>query len=1713
MPIRVILISDNNQSLVEYKKQLKPAEYELKYLNIIDADLFRLILESDPDIILIELIPSREPLCFDISDRLNNTCHIPFVYIADHYDELVFAESQLTKPYGFLIKPFRENGLYALITTVINCYSRESGLRKFQDSLVNFIESQNDVLLGLNASGNLIYIGRHIESLLGYRSSDILNTPFTKYLSERDAYYMSDYLNSKTREHIKLILELMDFNGNTVWAQAALYPVFKEDIFSGVRIILRNITEFRQTQEKLNKERNYYKNLIEILPFRFFLKDINSKYISCNSAFASEFNITPDEIPGKSDFDLYPGELAEKIKESDRMILEERDNISYIDRVGKGGKDCWIYRFKKRVADENNENAGIVGFYWDITEKKQLEEELDRSRAILAKAQEMASIGSFEYNIESGELNISDEMRRLYGLSPAGISGREFLAKIITSDISELIEKVSAGRLEDINLEYDLEVNVQEEKKIFHITTEIINNDNGIPVKIIGTSQDITKQKQSEEMLRENQARLQLSLDAAGAGTWISDLSSGLVSWDRRMQDMFGFNSNVFPSDESSWKKNIHPEDALYLEASIKRAIKTGERFEITSRAVKNGNVNYIYSQVDVLKDKNGRSSKLVGICTDITDRILAKKRDLEINEELERKVNERTRELRDALLELENKQAALIVSEEQFRNAFIFAMHGMAQISIGGRILNANPALCRLLGYEERELIDIDFNGIIQNEDYAGNDIFESLISGSSQSFNRELRLGRKDGQLIWVSLGASIVRDAYERPLRIICQIVDLEERRKAEQAVKISEKRFIMAANLSGAGVIEYTLPDYSGIYFSERWANILGYSCGTLPSCDNPVEWFFSCIHADDVSFVERVNMELVEGSVETYNIEFKVKHRTGKWITVQCLSRAVERDENNRAKRLIKIVSDISDRKRMEDALTFLVKLNEILFDSGVEEIMQLGLDKCESLTESSIGYFHFVNADQETITLKTWSNNTKTLCKISEKASHYPISEAGVWADCIREKKPVIHNDYSAILAKKGLPHGHVPVTRDLAVPVFSKNNIAAVVGVGNKPEDYNERDIYLLSVIAENTWSAIARKRALEALEESEERYRKLMESMSDFTYSAKLFEDGSVETEYISGDLFSATGYTAEELNAFSDGYQHIVDKEDIKAVSDIMPVLLSNKSAAVEYRIYNKNGAARWFRDYIRPVYDDKEKRVTHLIGGIQDITDKKKVEEKLIEAKREAERDSVSKSAFLANISHEIRTPLNAVIGLSELLRASVTDKKQQSYLMTINTAGKSLLTLINDILDLSKIEVGIMELNPVPVNLLRFLEEIESIFKIKVLEKSIDFKIITDEELPAILMLDESRLRQVMLNIVGNAIKFTGKGNVVVKVEKEAMHEGGNRIDLMIAVEDTGIGIKREDMKSIFEAFKQSENIGREFGGTGLGLSISKRLVEMMNGEIHVMSIPGAGSIFIIMLYDVVVGTLDYLNESRKKTDLERIRFNSERVLIVDDIESNRVMLREVLERVNLVGIEADSGEECIRLANEYKPDLIITDIRMPGMDGYELINRLKKGPATGDIPVMAITASAKPEDKEKILRCGFDSYLAKPVDIAKLFNELSGFFKFIKIGGEESVLKLDDMLSGGEITDIRNLVDVLKNKIIPGMKNAKGVIRVKYIREIAEQIEKLAGDHNVSALKIYSERLNDAAKSYDIDTINKRLSEFNSIVEKLEEKADYHEAH
>ncbi len=383
-----------------------------------------------------------------------------------------------------------------------------------------------------------------------------------------------------------------------------------------------------------------------------------------------------------------------------------------------------------------------------------------------------------------------------------------------------------------------------------------------------------------------------------------------------------------------------------------------------------------------------------------------------------------------------------------------------------------------------------------------------------------------------------------------------------------------------------------------------------------------------------------------------------------------------------------------------------------------------------------------------------------------------------------------------------------------------------------------------------------------------------------------------------------------------------------------------------------------------------------------------------------AKETAEHANRAKSEFLANMSHEIRTPLNAIIGFSELLSVSITDMKNRRYLDAIKTSGNNLFTLINDILDLSKIEAGKIEIQYTPSNPRIIFNEIKDIFKLNVDRKKLEFIIDIDGNLPSTLLLDETRFRQVLLNLVGNAVKFTANGHIKLSVNQTFTTDEQNRIDLMISVEDTGIGILEDEQKNIFAAFQQqsAQSVAR-FGGTGLGLSISKRLVEMMNGRITVSSKVGQGSTFSIILRDTLVSPEEILFIEKKSFDIKNVSFARGKILVVEDVESNRNMLKELLSRVNLIVMTASNGQEALFLLDEFKPDLILMDIRMPLMNGIEATKQIKSQNKTKDIPIIALSASILASDIPRMLDLGFDAYLPKPVIIQKLISELSKYLK------------------------------------------------------------------------------------------------------------------
>ncbi len=484
-----------------------------------------------------------------------------------------------------------------------------------------------------------------------------------------------------------------------------------------------------------------------------------------------------------------------------------------------------------------------------------------------------------------------------------------------------------------------------------------------------------------------------------------------------------------------------------------------------------------------------------------------------------------------------------------------------------------------------------------------------------------------------------------------------------------------------------------------------------------------------------------------------------------------------------------------------------------------------------------------------------------------------------------------------------------------------------------------------------------------------------------------------------------------------------------------------------------------------------------------------------------AKESAEVASRAKSEFLSNMSHELRTPLNAVTGFSELLSSLVSDQKQKSYLNAIKTAGKSLLTLINDILDLSKIEAGMMEIRPMPVNPIMIFNEIEQIFKMKIIDKNLQFITDIDKDLPA-LMLDETRFRQILLNLVGNAIKFTEKGHIKLTAKKTYKTDDQGRADLIISVEDTGIGVPKQEQENIFEPFRQQDGqITSKYSGTGLGLSISKRLVEIMNGRITVDSSADAGSTFEIILRDVDVSLSEVPLAEERTFDIENISFETAKILVTDDVESNREMLSELLSRVNLDVLTAENGQEAVLMAREYQPDIILMDIRMPVMDGIEATKRLKNNPKTRDIPIIAVTASSTAHDRSEILAEGLDGYLTKPVKLNALFDELSHYLDYTE--KSRHVHERDNQLACDDIERLPELVSTLRNEILPCLHDLQGAMIMGDIKEFGNRLQSLGKEHRVRELVRCGEELNEFARNFDITNIDSRFKELSETAEQL----------
>ena len=601
-----------------------------------------------------------------------------------------------------------------------------------------------------------------------------------------------------------------------------------------------------------------------------------------------------------------------------------------------------------------------------------------------------------------------------------------------------------------------------------------------------------------------------------------------------------------------------------------------------------------------------------------------------------------------------------------------------------------------------------------------------------------------------------------------------------------------------------------------------------------------------------------------------------------------------------AARVTHEVDAMTDTLRLDESrLQALSKLNQMTSDS-LPEITHFALEEAIRLTKSTIGYLAFISEDETLMTIDRWSKSVMQECAVVDRPMVYSVASAGLWGEAVRQRRPVVTNDYAAPNPrKKGCPKGHVKVVRHMNVPVFEGERIVVVAGVGNKDQDYDDSDVRQLTLLMQGMWRLIQSREAAESLRKAH------------------------AELEVRVRERTAELGITNQEL---------------------------------------------------------------TQRSGELQ-------------LALAAAETANRAKSEFLANMSHEIRTPMTAILGFADVLLRSATETQTVDFAKIIKRNGEHLLNIINDILDLSRIEAGKQAIELHVCSPRDIAAEVVSTMKVRADAKGIPLTLEIKGEIPESIRTDLSHLRQILINLVGNAIKFTETGSVrvVVQLDRKADERPKVRFDVI----DTGIGLSDEQIGVLFRPFSQADaSTTRRFGGTGLGLAISKRLAGMLGGRITVASVLGKGSTFGLTVATGPLGGVGLVGDPSKEADAhsdarEDRRVVPCRILLAEDLPDNRSLIGCLLHDAATEVSMAENGQIALEMAlaaqQQGNPfDVILMDIQMPVMDGHEATRRLRAGGYKG--PIIALTAFAMSEDCQKCIDAGCNDYLSKPIDPEKLIG-------------------------------------------------------------------------------------------------------------------------
>jgi len=1182
-----------------------------------------------------------------------------------------------------------------------------------------------------------------------------------------------------------------------------------------------------------------------------------------------------------------------------------------------------------------------------------MDEQADRMELIVQGSQ----MGTWVWEITTGRVTFNERWASMLGyrLDEIAPHVHAWEQLVHPDDHARVMAEVSAqllGETPTYSSEYRLRHKSGAWRWVFDSGRVVERDTKGIPIRAAGIHLDISARKDLEAAQARAQAELQSKQQAldeaqtlAHLGSWDWNITTGEERWSDQQCRIFGLDPGRTSPTYATFLAALHPDDAERVKQALDAALKYDSPYNVDCRIHRpDGEVRHINCRGVVHRDRDGRPVSMAGTVLDITD--------------------------------YKRAEYAWRDSETRMRSIFESASDGIAVIDERGRIESANTALLNLLGYQAQELIGQNISILMpspyreQHDGYLANYLVtgKRVIIGKS----RDVPAVRKDGTQIDVHLSVSEMQIGTEKKYTGILR--DSSERKRMEETLRESEERFRQLAEHIDA-VFWLTSRDKSQVlYVSPAFEAVWESPRDMLYS--NPTFWL-DHIHPEDR---ERVAVAATCQAHLPYDEEYRIVTPGGRIRWIRDRSFAI-RDAAGETYRIAGIAADITDAKQMENNLRASEQRYRSLVELSPHALFVNSEDKIVFANQACVKLFgaiapsqlfgksvlDFIHPESQALARERISSIQTTNRAVTTTEERFVCLDSSIIdvevaaAPILFEGKPAIQVIATDIRARKDLEQALLSTNLQLQTILDSATNI---------------------SIVATNTEGTITTfNSGAEAL----------------LGYSA-------IE---IIGQRSLALLHAPEELDRRAAELSDL-HRRPFRGIEALVEQARQGGVDEREWTYQRKDGTRLTVLVAITALRNNRGIMTGFLAIG-KDITSRKAAETALSQAARELERknDELAqardealraaqlKADFLATMSHEIRTPMNAIIGMTGLLLDTALTEEQQDFADTVRRSSDALLTLVNEILDFSKIEAGKLHFEQLPFDLRLTVEDTLDLLAEQAQSKGLELIGLVDASVPAGVVGDPGRLQQILVNLIGNAIKFTSTGEIFLHVTRDTQGE----MDLLrFTVTDTGIGINAEAQARLFQAFVQADSsTTRRFGGTGLGLAICGRLVALMNGQIGVESQPGKGSTFWFTAQ---------LPETALDAPLSAGSWSclrGKRVLLVDRNETVRHALRQELTPYGVVCGEAQSGLEALEVAQRAAAmqnpfDLALIELHLSDVDAFETANLLKQNPALAGMRLVILTTVSRRGDGKTAQVLGIDACLTKPLRQSQLLECLGLLF-------------------------------------------------------------------------------------------------------------------